>query len=515
VKQHLEYPDIPFHGLLSMAAERWGDRPAIVFGDRTISFAAWDRGANRLAARLVEKGIAPGDRVALYLPNCPEYEIAFFAISRAGAIPTPLNPAYRDREVRYQMLDSGAVAAFVHVSLLDTFRLAQSDLPQLREVTVVGSGEDEHSLDTLMSGPDVEPPTIERSASDIAVLPYSSGTTGLSKGVMLTHRNLVSNALQWVHATRTTPEDTLLIFLPLYHIYGVGLIANALWGGARQVLMERFNMETMLRLVEDEHVTELYVVPPVMMALAAAPEVRAAQFSTLRFLMSAAAPLSPEVAKRVSQRLGKPVIQAYGLTETSPLTHMVALDRASDVLGTVGVVVPDTECRIVDLETGTQDLQNGEVGEVIIRGPQVMAGYWNAPDASAETLRNGWIYTGDIGSADVAGNLSIVDRKKEMIKYKAFSIAPAELESVLLEHPDIVDCGVTAQPDDEAGEVPRAYVVTRPGVALAPEEIVAFVRARVAGYKQVRTVELVDAIPRTPSGKILRRVLKERARAAI
>ncbi len=330
---------------------------------------------------------------------------------------------------------------------------------------------------------------------------------------MLTQHNLVCNALQFVEATQTTDRDTLLIFLPLYHIYGVALLAVAATAGAGQVLMERFDLAEVLRLIGEEQITELYVVPPVMLALANAPDLQPEQVRSLRFAMSAAAPLAPEVARRVAQRLDLRIIQAYGMTESSPLTHMVPLDLPDDRMESVGVVAADTACRIVDMDTGERELSPGEVGEVIVTGPQVMAGYWNAPEETAATLRNGWLYSGDSGKVDERGNLFIVDRKKEMIKYKAFSIAPAELESVLLEHPAVSDCAVTGQPDPEAGEVPCAYVVLHPGQQVAPEELKDFVRERVATYKQVRTIELVDAIPRTPSGKILRRVLKEQVRA--
>jgi long-chain acyl-CoA synthetase len=313
-----------------------------------------------------------------------------------------------------------------------------------------------------------------------------------------------------VEATGTTPEDVLLIFVPLYHIYGVALIGTAVAGGARQVLMERFDLAEMIRLVQAEGVTELFVVPPVMLTLANAPDLRPEQFRSVRFVKSAAAPLAPDVARRVAERLGVRVIQAYGMTEASPLTHMVPLLKPGDTYESVGIPVADTRCRIVDLETGERELPPGDADEVTVAGPQVMAGYWNSPRDTAAALRGGWLHTGDVGRIDQAQNLFVVDRTKEMIKYKAFSIAPAELEAVLLEHPAVADCAVVGQPDSEAGEIPRAFVVLQPHRAVKPEELQQFVRERVAGYKQVRQVDLIEAIPRTPSGKILRRVFKER-----
>ena len=513
--RRLDYPDIPFHALLQRAAKRWPDREAIIFGDRRISFAEWDRLASRCANGLLELGIRKGDRVALFMPNCPEYEITFFGCARIGAVPVPLNPSYREREVCQTVDDAGAVAMVVAAPLQSVVEAARAEMPSLHHVIVVGDTMDEEtqSFLGLMTRASETLPAVPVEDGDLAALPYSSGTTGGPKGVMLTQRNLVCNAIQFVDCTQTTESDVLLIFLPLSHIYGVALMATAVAGGAKQMLMERFDLAEVIRLIRAEGVTEFYVAPPVMLALLNAPDLSPGDLKSARFIMSAAAPLAADVARRVADRFDVPVIQAYGMTETSPLTHMVPLDRWGDLIGTVGVVAPDTECRIVDIETGLRELPPGEVGEVTVHGPQVMAGYWNPPADTAAVLQNGWIRTGDIGRVDEDGNLSIVDRKKEMIKYRAFSIAPAELEAVLLEHPAVADCGVTAQPDEEAGEVPRAYVVLRAGQHASPQELQAYVAERVAGYKQIRHVEMVDAIPRTPSGKILRRVLKERAGA--
>lgn len=509
--KHLEYPDIPYHLLLRRMAESEPEKTAINFCDRTLTYGEWDKQASQLANGLLELGLKKGDRVALLLPNCPEYEVAFFGVGRMGGVPSPLNPSYREREVNHQLRDSGAAALIVHSSLYPVLESLRDGLPDLRHIIAVGGEAPDAALpfDSWLASQSTEMPAVSLRSDDLVALPYSSGTTGLSKGVMLTQRNMVCNTLQFVDATRTTNADRLLIFVPLYHIYGVALMGTAVGGGASQLLMERFELTTLVDLIERERATEVFVVPPVMLALANAPGLRPEQFSSVRFVKSAAAPLSAEVGRRVADRLGVHVIQAYGMTEASPLTHMVPLDE--DGFDNVGVPVADTECRIMDLDTGTRELQPAEVGEVTVRGPQVMAGYWNAPLETASVLRSGWLYTGDVGAADGDGRLSIVDRKKEMIKFKAFSIAPAELESVLLEHPAVLDCGVTGQPDDEAGEVPRAYVVLRPEAQPTTEELQQFVAERVAGYKQIRSIELIDSIPRTPSGKILRRVLKEQA----
>ena len=507
--RHLSYPDVPLHELLSRAAGRWPNKDAIIFGNDHITYLALHRAAAAFAGGLHALGLRKGDALGLFTPNCPEYEVAFFGAARLGVPPTPLNPSYREREIQHQLNDTGASAVVVHASLYPLVESARPSLPHLRHIIVIGDKVPDgtvafHDLLALHT----EAPPAELGSDDLAALPFSSGTTGSSRGVMLTQRNLVTNAFQFVEATHSTEQDVILIFLPLYHIYGVALMTTAITSGATQVLLPRFDLTKVVETIVREGVTEAYVVPPVMLALANAPGLGPESFRTLRFLMSAAAPLAPEVGRRVSERLQVPVTQGYGMTEASPLTHMVAVERARASSDDVGVVAADTECRIVDLETGERALPPDEVGEVAIRGPQVMVGYWNAPEETARALRNGWLYTGDVGYEDENGNLHIVDRKKEMIKYNAFSIAPAELEGVLLEHPAVLDCGVTGDSDPEAGEVPHGFVVLRPGADVSPEELQRFVADRVAGYKQIRRIDLVEAIPRTASGKILRRMLK-------
>jgi acyl-CoA synthetase (AMP-forming)/AMP-acid ligase II len=512
MRNHIDYPEIPFHLLLHRTAERLPQKVAIVFQERRLTFSEWDARASQTAHGLIELGVRAGDRIGLYLPNCPEYEIAFFGCARMGAVPTPLNPSYKAREAQYQLHDCGASGLIVHASLLSTIEAIRPALTALRCIVVVGGKAPAYAttFSDLLAGQPNTVPKVTLGPEDLVALPYSSGTTGTAKGVMLTQRNLVHNTLQFVEATQSTERDILMVFLPLYHIYGVALASISAACGATQVLLERFDLAEVIRLIAAEQVTEFYVAPPVMLLLAKTPELTPDQFHSVRFTMSAAAPLSVELARQVATRLGLHIIQAYGMTESSPLTHMVPLNL-SGVHESVGVVAADTECRIVDLKDGERELPVGEVGEVTVRGAQVMSGYWNAPQETALALRNGRLHTGDVGRVDEHGNLYVVDRKKEMIKYKAFSIAPAELEGVLLGHAAVLDCAVTSQPDDEAGEVPRAYVVVRPGADVAPEELQHFVAERVAGYKQIRFVEFVDSIPRTASGKLLRRVLKEQA----
>ena len=511
----LTYPTGPLHEVMRATVERFPDKTAITSKDQAITFAEFDSQSNRFANGLARLDFASGDRMALYLPNCPQYELAFYAASKLGAIACPMNPSYREREIAYQVNDSGAKLIVTHASLLPVVNACRAQTPTLARVVVVDSSLSDARdgaipYDEVMDSGSATDPGVKVDQSQLAALPYSSGTTGLPKGVMLTHRILTYNQLQYRDASGIGPDDAYPIFLPLSHIYGVMLMNTALGSGAHQVLMERFDLEMLLKIVQQHHATVLHLVPPVLLALANAPGLARSQFSNIRYALSAAAPLAPDVARRVQERLGFPVIQAYGLTETGPASHHSPLEPDRIKLESVGVVMADTEQRVVDLETGERVLQPGETGEITIRGPQVMQGYWNAPEESARALRNGWLHTGDIGSVDKDGYTYLVDRKKEMIKCRAFSVAPAELEATLLEHPDIVDCAVVGVPDMEAGEVPNAFVVPRKGCTLDEAALSDYFSNRLAGYKMIRKWHLTDVIPRTPSGKILRRVLRDK-----
>ena len=509
----LNYPTGPLHEVMRATAERFPDRPAITFKDTVMTFAAFDRESNRLANGLAGLGLTAGDRIALYLPNCPQYQLAFYAACKLGAISCPMNPSYREREVTYHVNDSGAKVMVTHASLWPIIHACRSHLPNLVRVVVTGDDvlrDGGCRYDDVVDSGSAVAPDVVVEQKQLAALPYSSGTTGLPKGVMLTHRTLVCNQLQYLHGSGLGSDDVYPIFLPLSHIYGVMLMNAAMGSGARQIVMERFDLEALVSTIEKYGVTVLHLVPPVLLTLANAAGLDRAQFRSVRYALSAAAPLAPDVARRVEQRLGLRVIQAYGLTETGPASHHSPLGPEQARLESVGVVMADTEQRVVDLESGEKVLGPGEVGEICIRGPQLMQGYWNAPEESARALRDGWLHSGDIGYVDENGYTFIVDRKKEMIKCRAFSVAPAELEATLLEHPDIADCGVVGVADADGGEVPNAFVVPRKGCTLDAAALTDYFAKRLAGYKTIRKWHLTDAIPRTPSGKILRRMLKER-----
>jgi acyl-CoA synthetase (AMP-forming)/AMP-acid ligase II len=347
---------------------------------------------------------------------------------------------------------------------------------------------------------------------DLAVLPYSSGTTGLPKGVMLTHRNLVANIRQTQAILGVTSDDVLIGVLPFFHIYGMTVIMNlGIRAGATTVTMARFDLDGFLDLIEAHHITHAFVVPPIALALGKHPAVDGRDLSSLRVVMSGAAPLGAELAERVADRIGCVVMQGYGLTESSPVTHTNPTDPERVKPGTIGPPVPDTECRVIDPESG-EDAAPGERGELWVRGPQVMRGYLNNREATEAAIDGDrWLRTGDVAEVDADGYFRIVDRLKELIKYKGFQVAPAELEALLITHPAIADVAVVGVPDEEAGEVPKAFVVCEEEVT--DRELLDFVAERVAPQKRIRLIERVEEIPKSPSGKILRRVLAQREAA--
>jgi acyl-CoA synthetase (AMP-forming)/AMP-acid ligase II len=379
-------------------------------------------------------------------------------------------------------------------------------------VIVVGEADGATPLAELLGDPSQAPPVEFDPATDVAVLPYSSGTTGLPKGVMLTHRNLVANLCQVQASFPIEQQDTLIGVLPFFHIYGMTVIMNqGLRAGATIVTMPRFDLEQFLDLLERHAVTRAYVVPPIALALGRHPAVEGRDLSSIRTIMSGAAPLGGELSEQVAERIGCRVVQGYGLTETSPVTHVIR-PGGDNRPGSIGQPLPGTECRLVDPESG-EDVAEGERGELWIRGAQVMAGYLGNEEATRATIDSeGWLHTGDVAVAGGDGFFEIVDRLKELIKYKGFQVAPAELEALMITHPQVADVAVIGVPDEEAGELPKAYVVPA-GDKLDSEGLIEWVGGQVAPQKRVRLVEIADEIPKSPSGKILRRVLIERERA--
>ncbi len=502
-------PDVPITTYVLAAASANPDKPALIDGPtgRTLTFGQLDAAIRSLAGGLRERGFGQGDVLAILAPNLPEYAVAFHGAAMAGGTVTTLNPTYTAEEVRFQLEDSGASYLVTIGTIIDVAREAAAGAG-LENVFTIDPTEGAAQLSELFGAPLGEHAPLNPS-EEVVVLPYSSGTTGLPKGVMLTHRNLVANLEQSQVVLEIEADDVGIGILPFFHIYGMQVLMNgALAQGTTLVTMPRFDLAQFLQICQDHAVTRYYLVPPIVLALAKHPLVDEYDLSAARQVFSGAAPLGAEVAAEASARIGCEVVQGYGLTETSPVTH--ATPMGGFKAGSIGVLLPNTECRIVDPESGADLGLDGD-GEIWIRGAQVMMGYLNNPVATAATIdEEGWLHTGDIGHVDADGHYFIVDRLKELIKYKGFQVAPAELEALLLTHPAVADVAVVPIPDLEAGELPKAFVVAKPGAVVTAQDLQEFVAGRVAHYKQIRVFEFIDEIPKSASGKILRRVLRDR-----
>ncbi|MER5943017.1 4-coumarate--CoA ligase family protein [Streptomyces sp. NPDC001928] len=515
-----EYADVPavelpiHEAVLGRAAE-FGDTPALVDGTdgTTLTYEQLDRFHRRIAAALAETGVRKGDVLALHSPNTVAFPTAFYAATRAGASVTTVHPLATPEEFAKQLKDSGARWIVTVSPLLQSARRAAELAGGVQEIFVCDSAPGHRSLIDMLASAAPEPQVAIDPVADVAALPYSSGTTGIPKGVMLTHRQIATNLAQLEPAVSAVPGDRILAVLPFFHIYGLTALMNApLRVGATVVVLPRFDLETFLAAIQNHRITGLYVAPPIVLALAKHPLVEQYDLSSLKYIISAAAPLDAQLAAACSQRLGLPPVgQAYGMTELSPGTHVVPLAAMQDApAGTVGRLIAGTEMRIVSLDDPDKDLGVGESGEILIRGPQVMKGYLGRPDATAAMIdTEGWLHTGDVGHVDAAGWLFVVDRVKELIKYKGFQVAPAELEALLLTHPGIADAAVVGAYNDDGNEVPHAYVVRQQSATdLSEGEVMMYVAERVAPYKRVRQVTFIDGVPRAASGKILRRELR-------
>ena len=483
------------------------DRVVLIDGPtgRSLTAAGLMDAIKRLAGGLIEQGYGPGHCVALLAPNMPEFATVFHGVAYAGGTITTINPTYTAAEVHHQLINSKAELMITIPAFLPVANDAAAGTA-VREIVVIGVADGVASLDSLMGKPLPSQVPVDL-ARHVLVLPYSSGTTGLPKGVMLSHRNLVVNVDQGLSAIDMQPGETTVAFLPFFHIYGMNVLMNMyLSHGAAMVTMPRFDLEALLTHIQTHRVRSLLVAPPVAIALAKHPMVDKFDLSSLEFVVSAAAPLGPDMADALSQRLGCVATQGYGMTEMSPISHMMPHRKAKP--GSVGPTSPNTETRIVDPATGANQGQ-GQEGEVWVRGPQVMLGYLNNPEATAKTMDGDWLKTGDLGMMDEDGFLFIKDRLKELIKVKGFQVAPAEVEAELLVLPGIADAAVIGVPDDEAGEVPMAFVVLAAGAVQDTVAIQAGLRKRLASYKVPPRIEFVEAIPKSASGKILRRVLRD------
>ena len=506
-------PSIPEQNLVTFvrdALETFGDRVALIDGPTGGSYTF--RQVLELSASIAHglraRGIETGDRVAFITPNVPEVAFAYHGTITAGAVAMMVNPLSTPAELaKYFRIGRPKVAVTVP-ALLPAIRAAAPELP----VIVIGDADGAEPLAALLGGP-TTPPQLAIEPDSLAVMPFSSGTTGFPKGVMLTHRNIIAQCLSLeavADAAVIVPGGAVIAVLPFFHIYGImAFLTYGLSRGARLVTMPRFDLAEYVRLVATHKPPLLHVVPPILLGLAKFPG--ELSLPGVQAALVGAAPLSESLAREFTQRTGVLVYQVYGLTEVSGASHLGSRDPARNKPGSIGGLIGNAEARVVSPETGA-DVAHGEPGEVWIRGPFVMRGYFENEEATAQTIdADGWLHTGDIVHVDPDGDFWVVDRVKELIKYKGLQIAPAELEAVVLQHPSVADCAVYPQADEEAGEIPKAAVVLKAGATLTEGDLIEFVAQHVNPQKRLRAVRFVDAIPKSASGKILRRVLVQQS----
>jgi long-chain acyl-CoA synthetase len=543
VPESIDYPQKLLPVILAEMAVKHPDNPAMIYKDRTISYREFNSTVDRFTAALQQLGVRKGDRVAVHLPNCPQFPIAYYAILGAGAVVVPCNPIYTAREMRHQLKDSGAQMIVTLSLMYPTIQQIRAEtalqhvivakiktyFPAILSLlfTLLGEKKTGHRVDIsgeanttwfsdeLARAP-ARPEAVEASLDDLAVLMYTGGTTGISKGAQLTHRNILVNAIQsitWVNGTEG--QDRTLTTLPLYHSYAMTLCMNASVVGAGTMLLvpDPRDTDDILKTIHKHRPTYYPGVPAMYVAINNHPDVVKYNLSSIKTCCSGAAPLPVEVQQRFQELTGARLVEGYGLSETSPVTH--GNPAYGDCrIGTIGLPWPDTEVKIVDVDTGEQVLGVGQVGELCVRGPQVMTGYWNMPSETANTLRpdpqggGPWLYTGDIAVMDEDGYFQIVDRKKDMILGAGgYNIYPREIEDVFYEHPKVLEAAAVGVPASEKGERIKAFIVLKEGQTATEEEMIEFCRENLAPYKVPKYVEFRAQLPKTLVGKILRREL--------
>ena len=502
-----EIPDIDLVSFTLRHAMQLGDKPVLVDGasGQTLGYAELARAVHSFAAGLAARGFAKGDTFGICVPNLPEFAVAFHGVLAAGGRCTTANPLYTARELGHQLADTRATMLLTVPPLLEVAREAAA--PTGCEVVVLGEAHEATAFSELLGDPKAVPAVAIDPALDTAAILYSGGTTGLPKGVLLSHRNLVATLALAEQALDVASDDVVIAALPFFHIYGLHVILNiALQAGATVVSMPRFELGQFLDLIERHGVTRAYIVPAMAVTLADA-DLEGRDLTSLRHVLSAAAPLGTALTEALERRLGCPVSEGFGMTEMSGITHLVPPVGGTRKSGSIGPPIPGVECRLVDPETG-EDVATGERGELWVRSPKVMQGYLNNPQATAEMIDpDGWLRTGDIAVMDNDGWFEIVGRIKEIIKHKGFQVFPAELEMILGAHPAVADCAVIGVPDERAGEIPKAYVVPE-GDEFDPDALIRYVAERVAPYKRIRVIEAVEQIPKSPSGRVLRHALR-------
>ncbi|MGH7739106.1 MAG: long-chain-fatty-acid--CoA ligase [bacterium] len=543
VPQTLSYPEKTFPQILDETAAQCPLHPAIHYFGNTFSYQTLNRKIDQFAHLLLEEGVRPGDRVALYLPNCPEVVIAFFGVLRAGAILTQLNPLNAASETRHQLKDSGAK----HVVALDRF------VPILREVAAdcglktvwVTRINDYFPLPLKWIYPlkakkektwaewprealfrsfrkEVErsQPTrasVPQKMDETALLQYTGGTTGVSKGVIMTHRNMVANAYQCKAWFPGLPEgeQVFMLAIPIFHSYGMTAgMTFAISMAASMVLVPKFDVVQVLKAVDKYKVGIFPGVQAIYVAINNYPEVAKYNVHTIKACISGAGPLHQEVQKKFEALTGGKLVEGYGLTEASPVTHCNPV-YGKRKIGMIGLPFVGTDAKIMDVETGTREMPVKEIGELVITGPQIMQGYWNHPEETKMVLRDGWLYTGDIGYMDEDGFFAIVDRKKDMVKVGGENVYPRDVEEVLFQNEKVLDCVAAGVPDEKLVDKIKAYIVLKPGMTATDAEIIEFCKTRMAKFKVPKEVEFREALPKNMVGKMLRRLLVEEEKAKL
>jgi len=541
VPKHIEYPEIPLSDFLKNTAKDHPNHVAIVYFDKEMTYKELDLASDKFATALSDLGVKKGDKTAIFLPNIPQFVISYYGVMKIGAIETAISPLHKEREVEHQLVDSEAETIVVLDALYPILEkvLARTEIKRVIVTSLkeympsikaflgsllkkipsykVERKPNINFFQELLNKYEANPPTVDIDPKeDFAALQYTGGTTGISKGAMLTHMNLVSNAVACVAWLRGTKgEETFLTVLPLFHIYGMTTGMNApIYLAGKMVMLPRFDALSTFQTIQRHRVTVFCGAPTMYAMLLSNPTLNKHDLSSVRFCISGSAPLSREIQKKWMAVTGGVLVEGYGLTESSPVTHCNPLDRSMKTVkvGSIGLPWPDTDAKIVDMKTGEKELSIGEAGELVVKGPQVMKGYWKMAEETAAVLRNEWLYTGDIGKMDENGYFYITDRKKDLIKYKGYSVYPREIEDVIYEHPAVKLCAVVGKPDPMADEIPKAFIVLKEGMTATEEDIKKFVNTKVAPYKAVREVEFRSELPMTLVGKVLKRALQEEER---
>ena len=518
---------IPIHQILKGTAEQYPEKIALTYAGKEISYSELATLSDRFSAGLASIGVVKGDCVSLFVPNIPQFVIAYFGILKAGAAITAINPQHKEREVELQLADSEAKVAITTTSLLpivenvlqgtclESIVIIKSDgsFEKNGEIKVQNESRQLYFFDELLKTEDSSPKISVDPDIDLAALQYTGGTTGETKAAMLTHSNLVANAAAFSSWLKGVPaKDVFLTVLPLSHIYGMTTSLNVpVVLGAKMVLISRFDAAVVLDAIQQHKVTVFCGVPTMFQVLLSYPEQQKFCLSSLRVCISGASPLPVQLQKKFINSTGELLVEGYGLTEASPVTHCNPVDESLRTvkMGSIGLPLPGTEAKIVDAETGTKNLPAGEVGELVVRGPQVMRGYWKKPKETAQALRDGWLYTGDLALRDANGYFYITDRKKDIIKHNGYTIYPREIEELLYQHPAVKLCAVAGKADVDSGEAPKAFVVLKDGSQVSEKDLAAFVNQKLASYKALHEVEFRQSLPLGSAGKILKRALKE------